>query len=535
MCRNILCHEPRLLQNGQCITNYRMTKSNCFATFVKMTPLQRSKELLDNVTHYFGTKVEDVYSEKIPEYKEITEEFELFAATDTHRAIVYLVVHIMFNTNAESKIGSTFESLLLLDKITVTINLLDEEKATVKLEINVYNITDEDEETVVYVPNEINGTVDKLRPLYIHRSAVAKCSKTETIPYSRLHACPYIVLELSEISVSTNNDLLYINDGNIGENIILKKWEYEIHGPNLHICLDAFRKVYNHVLGPSQQTSEPVQTIAHVKQIVSFFCMCLSVLCLFITITAYLRFPALHTQPGINNVLLCIFLLAAQTTYQFGAGQRSLSDWACSLVGGISHFLWLTVMFSMNICSIHMFKVFKNSTEACRKFHWSSTWKYFCYIVGTSLTCVGVNLSISFATSTGKESGYGGNICYISSGLMQILTFILPAAAAITVNIILFSYVVFKIKHSSLSTAEMTVERSYFSIYARLSTLTGCTWTFGFLNLFLKIELLEYIFIILNASQGVFIMIAFVLNKRIYTLCCKTAQHISTGQLGKQH
>ena len=42
--------------------------------------------------------------------------------------------------------------------------------------------------------------------------------------------------------------------------------------------------------------------------------------------------------------------------------------------------------------------------------------------------------------------------------------------------------------------------------YARLSTLIGVTWIFGFINLLIRHDILEYLFIVLNASQGDFII-----------------------------
>ena len=66
--------------------------------------------------------------------------------------------------------------------------------------------------------------------------------------------------------------------------------------------------------------------------------------------------------------------------------------------------------------------------------------------------------------------------------------------------------------------------------YARLSTLIGVTWIFGFINLLIRHDILEYLFIVLNASQGVFIMIAFVLNKRVCSLCCMEPKNIASVQ-----
>ena len=49
----------------------------------------------------------------------------------------------------------------------------------------------------------------------------------------------------------------------------------------------------------------------------------------------------------------------------------------------------------------------------------------------------------------------------------------------------------------------------------KLSTLTGFTWIVVVLLLLIQNEVLEYMFILLNASQGLFITIAFAFDSRL--------------------
>ena len=78
-----------------------------------------------------------------------------------------------------------------------------------------------------------------------------------------------------------------------------------------------------------------------------------------------------------------------------------------------------------------------------------------------------------------------------------------------------------KVNKTSIKSADLHQERHYLEIYAQLSTLTGFTWLAGFLLILIQSEVLEYIFILLNASQGIFIMIAFSFNRRLWKTCCK--------------
>lgn len=222
-----------------------------------------------------------------------------------------------------------------------------------------------------------------------------------------------------------------------------------------------------------------------------------------------------------------ISLFLAQTLYQFGAAQTSLPDWACALIGAICHFLWLAVMFSMNVCSVELYLVFRSMRKlSSNQKNWN-TIRNVLFIVFSSSLFVVINIVVSLFSSSGQNIGYGGSICYLSSRTLQLITFAAPSVAIVVSNILLFGIVVFKIKKFSTSSANLKQERNYLGIYARLSTLTGLTWVFGFLQLILRFETLEYVFIVLNASQCVFILVAFVLNKRVLSLCINNNKQLS--------
>lgn len=128
---------------------------------------------------------------------------------------------------------------------------------------------------------------------------------------------------------------------------------------------------------------------------------------------------------------------------------------------------------------------------------------------------------VSFILSKGKDSGYGGSLCYLSSPILQTVTFAIPSAVMVIANIVLFVLVVVNINAASIGSANLNQERNYLGICTRLSSIVGLTWLVGFVQLLVRNEIIECIFIVFNASQGVFIMVAFVINKRSLSLYCK--------------
>jgi len=87
-------------------------------------------------------------------------------------------------------------------------------------------------------------------------------------------------------------------------------------------------------------------------------------------------------------------------------------------------------------------------------------------------------------------------------------TFCLPLAIVIISNLGMLVAVVFKIKQTRSVSRNVKNKRNTMIIVAKLSTITGATWIFGFIYLWTDIKLFSYLFIVLNASQGLFLCFA---------------------------
>ena len=67
----------------------------------------------------------------------------------------------------------------------------------------------------------------------------------------------------------------------------------------------------------------------------------------------------------------------------------------------------------------------------------------------------------------------------------------------------------------------MSERKSQHFVYIKLFFLMGISWIVGFIAPFLGNNILWYVFVILNSLQGVFIFVAFVMNKRNMKSLCK--------------
>ena len=365
--------------------------------------------------------------------------------------------------------------------------------------------TNHDDLVKVYKPEPRNGSND--------------CINKTLVYTNKLMKCPFVQLKLAEVNINITNGYLFFLDINTTS---FSWFEYKHVNDSIFICLSDYKLVYKQLPEMTRRKIETPRFLTEVslKNRLSLLCVCVSIVCLLVTMVILIVMPDFHTQPGLNTFVLCFCLLLAQTIFQFGVGQTHVSAWLCSMVGAIRHFSWLCVMFAMNICSLDMFLIFRKLKITRFDSPYRKVFQRVVYILAFSLFFLAINIIVSLSKSKGEDIGYGGAICYISSRNMQILTFIVPSVLTILINITLFIVVVFKLSKTSIRTAGLNKERNYFRIYARLSTLTGFTWIVGFLLLLIQNEVLEYVFILLNASQGLFIMIAFAFNSRLVNQCC---------------
>ena len=516
LCRDLLCHESRILLEGACAPKIGYeSDAACFDLFVLMTPM--SELIHSSITNSLLDGIRNMLLNKARNFNVI--ELHLYVKTSHDNMIDYIVAHMAVAETSETSVHNISELQIRLHDILVTVYYnFEEDTLSFWMEIQSYTTTVSDNVLVLKVPNGKDMSLE-LTPVYNYHKRISSYSECTAV--KKLFSCTFVEIGLDELDFAIENDVLYFEKAN-DNNSNFSKWQYDIHENKVHMCLEDFRHLYESVGYSNHRRTFRADDTVSSEELVSFICICFSLVSLLVTMATYIIYRELQSQPGINNVILCASLFLAQAVYQFGTGQRSLSNLACTIVGAISHFLWLCVAFAMNVCSVHMFTIFKKNIQLSSNVDWILTIKYILYIVCGSLFFVCVSLVGSLLSTNGEDSGYGGVICYLSSYVMHLVTFICPLAVIITSNGFLFGYVVFKLaKINKFSNSKFNMERNYFGVYVRLSTLTGLTWLVGFLQLFLESDILKYCFIVLNASQGVFIMAAFIINKRVYSLCLK--------------
>ncbi|KAK6192459.1 hypothetical protein SNE40_003923 [Patella caerulea] len=314
-------------------------------------------------------------------------------------------------------------------------------------------------------------------------------------------------------------------------NLTLYSDEFSVYKNQLRVCFNLFLTrtgiAYNNETVMYDVSPDDDDANDDIKWYLSTVLIALSMLALFITFITYLRFSKMRSQPGKNNMALIINLFLAQLMLLVGVDKID-NIITCQILGVIIHYLWLSMLLWMNVCSYHMFKVFVLHTiiRMNRSNDVKQTMLYCLYANGTPVLIIAVNIVTNYILSSGAVIGYGGNSCYLSTAHLVLYCFILPLSLVILSNIIFFVSTVVSI-HSVKQIGKQAGERNNLYIYIKLSVVTGGFWLFAILTNVVNSPAMEYLSIILNSSQGIFLFWSIVLNKTVIFKCRRELRDVT--------
>ncbi|KAK3102820.1 hypothetical protein FSP39_014141 [Pinctada imbricata] len=331
---------------------------------------------------------------------------------------------------------------------------------------------------------------------------------------SNILLCRQIELTEEEYNTSDGNpEVLLLRSG-----IYLPYDEFDrVPDGSVRVCLEDLQKRQYFIDGYHDGTLANLQ----LKNlwIMSLICSVISLISLLLSLIIYLSFPVLHTTPGklliIMMVSLFITLCFLQLSY-FVANSNA----GCLAVAVILHFSWLSVFTSMLTTNFHMFRTF-STTEPHRhssgRFFDKTVLRYEIFIVGLPILFIAVNASLSWFINSDNNLGYGGRKCFINDRYLLISTFIFPIGLICILNIFFFFITIHAI-HKTPNPESTHQRRSEMTIYLRLTSITGISWTLQIIDSFLPVSVFTFFSTFLNSLQGFFVFLAFIANKRTIKL-----------------
>lgn len=270
---------------------------------------------------------------------------------------------------------------------------------------------------------------------------------------------------------------------------------------HVEVCVDQYFEGVNTALA-KQVLSE--------EKVVSVVCLSVSSLGCIGTLVAYFVFDHGRHLHSMNIKALCFTMFLANTVYSLSGLAAGLDPSLCQIVGVFNHFLWLSVVAWMVLSSITTFRAFTTfRMETNQRVGKRFLCNALCSLVFPSSMVV-LNILFSFFIFEDSNLGYSQYTCYIASSEMIMYTFAVPLAGMLILNIFLILITFREIRMTDGSFPEkVRHERHMRAIFLRLSSVSGASWIFGFLNMIVQSHVFSYLHILTTGSQGLYLFFAF--------------------------
>ncbi len=291
--------------------------------------------------------------------------------------------------------------------------------------------------------------------------------------------------------------------------------EYDIKNGKIFMCIPE---------GPPKLNSLNSSDSLFMESYLTFICLVLSLVCLFLVIQTYLIFPELRNLPGKNLLNLTMSLFLGQLLWLIP--DECFMPNFCDVVAVIKHYLFLVSFVAMATIAwdTHLAfagKGFQNRREEMKKRENKDFCKYSAIVWGLPAIFV---VPCAVADRTDIYAVYvNEQLCWFDNVQPQKYLFVLPIGLLLLFNVIFFALTVFDIQRIRSDTRIIRADqrdKTMLWIVLKLSSLMGFSWLFGFIYLLVKTStpVFSYLFVIFASLQGVYIAVAFVMKKKIWKM-----------------
>lgn len=290
---------------------------------------------------------------------------------------------------------------------------------------------------------------------------------------------------------------------------------YHWHGANVTVCGN-FTKQFMKVV---QRKTVLYSGVDFYITLVGFS---LSILALLVVILTYSLFSELRTLPGKIVINLAVALLLSQLVFVFDMVNDVSGD-VCFGIAIVLHYLFVASFCWMNVMA---FDVSRTFTGKGHRSPTSSRGKlfllYLLYAWGFPLLIVAVTLVVN--EYGGLHVGYGNDYyCWITNPIALAVFFAVPVVTMILFNVVSLVRVLVAVRRVRKVTKKVRDKSTGqdISMCWKLTAVFGLTWILGLgagYNVAIRI-----VYIVCNSLQGVFIMIGFIMTRRILNMYLKKA------------
>ena len=296
--------------------------------------------------------------------------------------------------------------------------------------------------------------------------------------------------------------------------------QYSIVDSKLWVCLTKEQVLKsNRMERPVPPEQSVHKTVLSYLTVVS---LSISVLSSAAVIVVYSMNKSLRNVPGKNLVLLCGTLALAQTLWLLEASISPTSV-LCTVATIAGHFAFMSTFHTSGSISIHSFLTFRRIARGKLRDPGGNTREFLaCCVYSFGVPAIWVSVCWILDTyGVVSLKNEPAKTCWLQSSEGLKIAFLYPATLQLFLNILLLAVTLQHIRKCTKAGQKLqkrngTVNTRHVGIYLRMSTLMGMSWLFGvFLLIFPNLVVFDYLFVLGNGLQGLYIALAFLFTKNV--------------------
>lgn len=254
--------------------------------------------------------------------------------------------------------------------------------------------------------------------------------------------------------------------------------------------------------------------------IVTIVFMSLSIILLLVRIVLQFKIRYYQSFAAKLQFNLCLSLCLAFITLLLG-GVVALYNVSplCITFGVLMYWFFMAAFFWMTAIAVDTWLVFRPSSQFVKvedKGKSLSRYAVPCWLFSAIIASIVIGLDYSNIDMK-FQAKFGANLCWFNQRYALLIYLGIPVAVTMLLTLVLFILIVVHLRRTIQSSIRPSGDKEshQVSIYLRLFALMGVSWIIGFVAAFADHDSIWFVFIILNASQGILIFISFVIRRPV--------------------
>lgn len=295
-----------------------------------------------------------------------------------------------------------------------------------------------------------------------------------------------------------------------GENYLMDGIEHVFINNTLYECEDMHDNASTNYFGGS------LSWLTYV----SYVGCALSVASLLMYLVVYMCTPKLKNLPGYILTSMNISLLLAYTSYLISQLPQVVGT-SCLLSAIFLHYFFLASFFWMNVFAFDVFRALRNATKKLLVGSGAVGIRFALY----SFYAWGIPLVLKIAATVVHYHPdspehmvpvFGNDTCMFSNSFSKVYFFFVPTATILLANTFLYiGSVIIMVHHKMRDGKPGKAAKKNFMLQLRFGIFMGLTWVLGIIVPFVESEVLDFFYIILNSTQGIFIAVLFCCTEKV--------------------